>query len=54
MIEEKTVEMLGQRADGERLAFSPGVQQQGRDASEAQAAKLEGRLRFFGHGAPKP
>ena len=53
MIEEKTVEVLGQRADGERLAFSPGVQQQGRDASEAQAAKLEGRLRFFGHGAPE-
>ena len=53
MIEEKTVEVLGQHTDGARIAFSPGVQQQGRDASEAQAAKLEGRLRFFGHGAPE-
>lgn len=51
-IEEKTVTALKSRADGEVLAFEPGVQRGDWYGEVAHAAKLEGRLRFFGHNAP--
>jgi hypothetical protein len=53
LLEEKIVEALEARGDGEHLAFAPGVGAANSDGNEAQAAKVEGRLRFFGHGAPK-
>jgi hypothetical protein len=51
-VEEKTVEGLVARADGEVLSFEPDVQAADWYGDIARAAKLEGRLRFFGHNAP--
>ncbi|CAN7553147.1 hypothetical protein [Mesorhizobium sp. LjNodule214] len=51
-IEEKTVAALSARADGEAIAFDPPVQAQAWWLEVTRAAKLEGRLRFFGHNAP--
>jgi hypothetical protein len=52
-IEEKTATSLTLRADGEALAFEPGVQNGKWYGDVARAAKLEGRLRFFGHNTPE-
>ncbi|MGB3866325.1 MAG: hypothetical protein WBA29_11940 [Xanthobacteraceae bacterium] len=52
VIEEKTVSDLVQRADGEALVFDPPVQTTGWSPDVARTARLEGRLRFFGHNAP--
>ena len=51
-LEEKTIAALKPRADAEVLAFETGVQTAGFYGDVARAAKLEGRLRFFGHNAP--
>ncbi len=51
-IEEKTVVSLDSGAGGERLGFAPGVQTAGLFLGIARAAKVAGRLRFFGHNAP--
>jgi hypothetical protein len=51
-IEEKTVVSLTAARDGERLAFAPPVQTPGLWPGIARAAKVERRLRFFGHDAP--
>lgn len=52
IIEEKAVTALTRKADGERLAFAPGVQNQLLWPGVARAAKVLRRLRFFGHNAP--
>ena len=51
-VEEKTITAITQRSDGEALAFTPAVQAEDWLPEFAGAAKLEGRLRFFGHNAP--
>lgn len=51
-IEAKTVEALTAGRDGERLEFSPPIQSPGLWPGVARAARLERRLRFFGHDAP--
>ena len=53
LVEEKTAVSLTRRADGEALAFEPAVQNGKWYGDVARAAKLEGRLRFFGHNAPE-
>jgi hypothetical protein len=53
LVEEKTAVSLTFRADGEALAFEPAVQNGKWYGDVARAAKLEGRLRFFGHNAPE-
>jgi hypothetical protein len=52
VVEEKSITALKSRADGEVLVFEPGVQNGDWYGEVARAAKLEGRLRFFGHNAP--
>ncbi len=51
-IEEKTVSGLTLSPAGETLTFSPPIQKEGLWNGVARAAKLERRLRFFGHNAP--
>ena len=51
-IEEKKVDALTVSNSGERLEFSPAMQRDGLWDEVTRAAKLEGRLRFFGHNAP--
>jgi hypothetical protein len=51
-VEEKSVGALTAGADGERLAFAPAIQASSLWPGVARAAKLLGRLRFFGHNAP--
>ncbi|MGO4836794.1 hypothetical protein AB4144_31565, partial [Rhizobiaceae sp. 2RAB30] len=51
-IEEKTVTTLEARPDAEAVAFVPPVQSNNWWPEVARTAKLEGRLRFFGHNAP--
>ncbi len=50
--EEKTISALTSRADGEVVAFEPDIQTGNWFSGVARAAKLEGRLRFFGHNVP--
>ncbi|BCH34301.1 hypothetical protein MesoLjLc_62310 [Mesorhizobium sp. L-8-10] len=51
-IEEKAVTALEARQDGEAVTFAPSVQSNSWWPEIARTAKLEGRLRFFGHNAP--
>ena len=52
-LEEKTVQAIAADRDGERLTFSPGVQAGALRPEVARAARVERRLRFFGHAAPQ-
>ncbi|QPJ62397.1 MAG: hypothetical protein G3M70_11160 [Candidatus Nitronauta litoralis] len=51
-IEEKTVDSLTLSPAGEMLTFSPPIQRKELWHGVARAARLERRLRFFGHNAP--
>jgi hypothetical protein len=51
-IEEKTVVSLASGPAGERLDFSPPIQAAALYPEITRAAKVAGRLRFFGHNAP--
>ncbi|WP_347263678.1 hypothetical protein [Nitrobacter sp.] len=51
-LEEKVVSDIIQKADGEALVFDPPVQTAGWSPDIARVARLNGRLRFFGHNAP--
>jgi len=52
VIEEKTVADLKARPDGEVLTFDLAIQTGNWFGEVARVARLEGRLRFFGHNAP--
>ena len=52
-VEEKTVAELNSRSDGDTLVFEPPIQAGNWFADVTRVAKLEGRLRFFGHNAPE-
>lgn len=52
VVEEKPVAALEARPDGEAVLFAPPVQSNSWWPEVARSAKLEGRLRFFGHNAP--
>jgi hypothetical protein len=52
-LEEKVVESIRAARDGEHLDFTPGVQASSLRATVARLAKIERRLRFFGHAAPQ-
>jgi hypothetical protein len=52
VVEEKTVAGLKSRSDGEVLAIEPAIQTGNWFGEVARGARLEGRLRFFGHNAP--
>ena len=51
-IEEKTVAAIISRSDGEQLITAPPIEAE-RTPGNSRLVKLEGRLRFFGHNAPK-
>lgn len=51
--EEKSLTALRKRADGEVIGCEPAVAQSRWTGYVARLAKLEGRLRFFGHAAPE-
>jgi hypothetical protein len=51
-VEEKRVDALPLARDGQRIAFSPPIQADGWWAETARAARVRGRMRFFGHDAP--
>lgn len=53
VIEEKSITALMPRADGDVIAFEPVIQTGNWFGAVARAAKLDGRLRFFGHNAPQ-
>jgi hypothetical protein len=52
IIEEKKVTAIQAQPGGEAIAFNPSVQANIWWPEVARAARLEGRLRFFGHNAP--
>lgn len=52
-VEEKSLISLSARADGEVITFEPGIGRTGWSGDVARLAKLEARLRFFGHAAPE-
>ncbi len=51
-IEEKLVGAISHSDAGDYLEFSPPVQTPGRSPDTSRMARLERRLRFFGHNAP--
>ena len=52
-VEEKSLTSLTARTDGEVIGFEPGISAVNWSGDVARMAKLEGRLRFFGHNVPE-